>query len=181
VTLTAAISADGPDPAGGTVDFWEGGRLLGTGIVDPMTSRATLTTSELSTGTHNLSASFEGTATFANSESPVIVQQVDQLPSELYAAPAIVRASPLHAYAMKLTVRLTSAGVPLANQRIDFYPKEVYPTILCSSTTNADGYAACEPGAARYADILRTGGYRASFIPGTARYRYAYASAALTG
>ena len=69
VTLTATVS---PAPTGtpsGTVSFYSGSTLLGTGTVNAL-GVATFTTSSLTTGTDNLTAVYSGNRGFAASTSP---------------------------------------------------------------------------------------------------------------
>ncbi|WP_206306702.1 Ig-like domain repeat protein, partial [Streptomyces malaysiense] len=60
----------------GTVDFFDGATLLGTGTLTGGT--ATLTTSTLAVGTHALTAVYSGDTEFGGSTSPVDSQTVTQ-------------------------------------------------------------------------------------------------------
>ncbi|WP_276208004.1 Ig-like domain-containing protein, partial [Streptomyces malaysiense] len=80
-TLTATVSAVAPGggtPAG-TVSFFEGATLLGTGTLSGGT--ATLTTSSLGVGTHPLTAVYQGNTSYLTSTSPVDSQTVTQAAS----------------------------------------------------------------------------------------------------
>ena len=63
VTLTATVTSG----ATGTVSFYDGSVLLGTGAV--ANGVATLTTSTLAAGTHTITAVYNGDATYASSQS----------------------------------------------------------------------------------------------------------------
>lgn len=72
VTLTASVASQ----ATGTVTFFDGGTQLGS----PQTLArgvATLTRSSLSAGTHQITASYSGDATFSPSTSPALAQVVN--------------------------------------------------------------------------------------------------------
>ncbi|MCU1299636.1 MAG: Multicopper oxidase [Acidobacteriaceae bacterium] len=76
VTLTATIT---PTPTGasfGSVNFYDGSTLLGTGIVNA-SGVATTTTSNLAVGSHNITASYSGNAAFAASTSPAVMETVN--------------------------------------------------------------------------------------------------------
>ncbi|MEU3183356.1 Ig-like domain-containing protein, partial [Streptomyces sp. NPDC006923] len=76
VTLTATV-APVPPAVGtptGTVSFFDGATLLGTSAL--VGGVATLTTSTLSVGAHNLTAVYSGNATFSGSTSPIDVHTV---------------------------------------------------------------------------------------------------------
>jgi hypothetical protein len=79
VVLTAKVSASGTtlDPTG-TVTFYDNGAPIGHA---PLTEKretlhAALTTSSLSDGTHNITASYAGDSAFTQSSSPPLEQQV---------------------------------------------------------------------------------------------------------
>ncbi|MFK4145116.1 beta strand repeat-containing protein, partial [Streptomyces sp. NPDC004065] len=77
-TLTATVT---PVPPGagtptGTVDFYDGATLIGTATLTGGT--ATLTTSSLAVGSHPLTATYSGDASFTGSTSPVDTQTVTQ-------------------------------------------------------------------------------------------------------
>ncbi|MDV9203065.1 Ig-like domain-containing protein, partial [Streptomyces sp. Wh19] len=68
--------APGAGTPTGTVDFFDGATLLGTGTLSG--GVATFTTSTLAIGTHPLTAVYNGDANFAGSTSPVDTQTVSQ-------------------------------------------------------------------------------------------------------
>ncbi|MGW3269814.1 Ig-like domain repeat protein, partial [Streptomyces sp. NPDC001056] len=77
-TLTATVTAvpPGSGTPTGTVDFFDGATLLGTGTL--IAGTATLTTSSLAVGSHSLTAVYSGDAEFTGSASPADVQTVTQ-------------------------------------------------------------------------------------------------------
>ena len=78
VTFTATVLRPGggtADPTSGTVAFYDDTDLLGTATVDG-THQASFSTSALATGSHPITATFEGDADFATSTSLVLEQVV---------------------------------------------------------------------------------------------------------
>jgi hypothetical protein len=78
ITLTASVSAI-PPGAGtptGTVSFFDGAALLGTGTLGG--GVATLTSSSLTVGSHSLTAVYSGDADFTSSTSPVDTTTTNQ-------------------------------------------------------------------------------------------------------
>ena len=76
VTLTATVA---PAPTGsplGTVSFYDGATLLGTGTVSA-SGVATFTTAALSSGSHSITAVYSGNATFAASTSTAVTQTIN--------------------------------------------------------------------------------------------------------
>ncbi|HEX3085245.1 MAG TPA: Ig-like domain repeat protein, partial [Pyrinomonadaceae bacterium] len=65
VTFTATVSSSAGTPTG-TVTFKDGATILGTGTLNG-SGQATLTTSSLSTGTHAITAVYEGTSNYLSS------------------------------------------------------------------------------------------------------------------
>ena len=75
VTLTASVSATGLTVNSGTVTFFDGTTSLGTVAVNS-SGVATLATSFSATGTHDLTAHFNGTTAFATATSGVLAENV---------------------------------------------------------------------------------------------------------
>ena len=73
VTFTASVA---PSAASGNVQFFDGGNSLGTVALSG--GNASLTTATLATGTHSITASYGGDASFAGSTSSAITQAVNQ-------------------------------------------------------------------------------------------------------
>jgi uncharacterized delta-60 repeat protein len=74
VTFTATLPLD----ASGTVNFLDGASLIGSASVT--SGSASLSTSALAAGAHNISAAFQGDANYLAATSPVIVQTVNKAP-----------------------------------------------------------------------------------------------------
>jgi hypothetical protein len=81
VTLTATVSVSSPGQGtpSGTVQFFDGSTLLGSSPVAPAGGNVTATfvTSALSSGTHSLTATYDGDTNFARSTSGVLSQVVN--------------------------------------------------------------------------------------------------------
>ena len=79
VTFTAFVSGSGSTPPGGTVTFFDGGNVLGTGTVTNSGGQttATFTTSSLAVGTHSITAVYAGDGNYNGSTSPVLTQNVN--------------------------------------------------------------------------------------------------------
>jgi hypothetical protein len=92
VTFTATVT---PASAVGTVNFMEGVNVLGTGTLSG--GKATFLTSGLSTGSHQVTASYPGNSDVAGSTSPAVTQVVTSTPSPdftIMAAPPSRTISP---------------------------------------------------------------------------------------
>ena len=78
VTLTATITpaSTGPASPTGTVEFFDGSTLLGSGTVS--SDAATLTTTALSLGTNSITATYEGDSNYDGSTSPAVTVTVVQ-------------------------------------------------------------------------------------------------------
>jgi hypothetical protein len=75
VTFTIQVTAAGVTPTG-TVTFYDGTTAIGTGTLDGQ-GIATLTTSTLTAGTHNISAQYAATTDFNASTSNTVAQVVN--------------------------------------------------------------------------------------------------------
>ena len=75
VTLTAAVTGAGATPTG-TVTFYDGASVVGTGTLDA-TGHASFSTAGLALGTHSLTAVYAGDATYAASTSAAVVETVE--------------------------------------------------------------------------------------------------------
>jgi autotransporter-associated beta strand protein len=78
VTFTATVQPVSPGTGvpDGTVTFFDGTTVLGTGDLDKTTGEATFTTNALGLGTHSITASYPGSATYAPSATSAISQIV---------------------------------------------------------------------------------------------------------
>lgn len=79
VTFTATVTAGSPVTTG-TVTFRDGALVLAAGVAVSASGQASITTSALASGSHTISATYEGTAQFATS-SASLVQLVDVQPT----------------------------------------------------------------------------------------------------
>ncbi|MBV9494722.1 MAG: Ig-like domain repeat protein [Acidobacteria bacterium] len=104
VTFTATVS---PTGATGTVSFAEGQTVIGSAPL--VNGQATFTTSTLSAGDHSITALYSGDATFANSNSQSLLQQVLAQPP-----PAAVPTLDPYALAALVVVMIAIAGWRLA-------------------------------------------------------------------
>ena len=75
VTLTATVTGTGGTPTG-TVSFFDGATLLGTGTLSG--SVATFTSSAFSVASHSITAVYSGDASFIGSTAPVQTQTVNK-------------------------------------------------------------------------------------------------------
>ncbi|MGA5822264.1 Ig-like domain-containing protein, partial [Kitasatospora sp. NPDC094028] len=75
LTATVTVAAPGAGTPTGTVSFFDGATLLGTGTV--VAGVATFTTTDLAVGTHALTAVYSGDTAFNGSTSPVDTQTVN--------------------------------------------------------------------------------------------------------
>jgi len=76
VTLTATVTVSGI-AATGIVDLLDGPTLLGSAPLSGSPAQATFTTSALSSGTHPLTARYDGCANYTASSSPILNQVVN--------------------------------------------------------------------------------------------------------
>ncbi|RMB61516.1 Ig-like domain repeat protein [Tessaracoccus antarcticus] len=76
VTFTASVTAGGTPATGGSVQFSDGSSNLGAPVALNASGQASLTTSALSEGTHDIRATFSGAAGFLTSNGAV-AQRVD--------------------------------------------------------------------------------------------------------
>ena len=75
VTFTATVT---PSAAAGTVNFYDGATLLGSGTLSSGTASYTTTGTQLSAGTHSsITAVYQGNSTYAASTSSAITQTVN--------------------------------------------------------------------------------------------------------
>jgi len=79
VTFTATVTAGSPVTTG-TVTFRDGAAVLASGVALNASGQASFTTSALASGSHTISATYDGTSHFASS-SASLVQVVDVQPS----------------------------------------------------------------------------------------------------
>jgi YVTN family beta-propeller protein len=162
VTLSVQVQPIAPATVTptGTVTFFDGATALGAASALDGQGKASLTISSLSTGTHNLTASYSGDATYAQSTSSAVAQLVN--PATLSVALGQNPLSVADGHTGLEKVQITSNGVlgapitvscsglPAASQ-CSFSPTSVSPTALPASvsisiSTIAPQMAAARPG-----------------------------------
>ncbi len=77
VVLTAIVTSDGGTPAGGGVTFLDGATIIGTETLNSG-GQASIVTSSLTAGSHNLTVVYGGNSNFVGSTSPVLMQTVNK-------------------------------------------------------------------------------------------------------
>ena len=111
VVLTATVDwtpfKSLPAPAG-VVYFSDGAELIGGGIVSG--SHAVLNVGNLAPGSHELTARYAGDASYAESTSPAVTQQVDGLPT-LGGVPSLVQVN--EGQSLTFTATVTNPGTPV--------------------------------------------------------------------
>jgi len=75
VTFTATVTSSTTGTPGGTVKFMNGATLLGSSSL--VSGKASFSTKTLATGSHNITAVYNGNADFNTSTSPILVQVVN--------------------------------------------------------------------------------------------------------
>lgn len=124
VTFTATIAPQsGSGTPTGTVNFLDGTTTLGNGTLNS-SGVATFSTSALATGTHSITAAYQGDATFAASTSSAVSVQVTSTPPDfsVSASPASQSVTPGQGTSFTLTLTpsngfnqsttITCAGAP---------------------------------------------------------------------
>jgi hypothetical protein len=111
VTFTATVSTGGPGTPTGTVTFSDGATPLATSPLAGGT--ATFSTAILSVGTHPITATYNGDATFLSSTSNTVNQVVNKAPSST----ALVSSQNPSTFGQSVTftATVTSAGPAIAN------------------------------------------------------------------
>jgi Bacterial Ig-like domain (group 3) len=131
VTFTATISSTG-NPTG-TVSFFDGVNLLGSGAVSA--GSATFTTSALADGTHSITATYNGDTNFTGSTSSAL-SQVVRAPSTTTIASSM--ASSTYGQSVTFTATVTSGlGTPAGS--VSFFDGA---TLIGTASLNGSGQAA---------------------------------------
>jgi hypothetical protein len=136
VTLTATVS---PTPTGsplGTVSFYNGATLLGSGVLNS-SGVATFSTTSLPAGSDTLTAVYSGNTAFASSTSSVLTETITTLTgttTTLVAAPSPASAGE----SVTLTATVSPAPTGSSLGTVSFYNGT---TLLGSSTLNSSGVA----------------------------------------
>ncbi|MGC9292306.1 MAG: Ig-like domain repeat protein, partial [Acidobacteriaceae bacterium] len=134
VTLTATVSSSGGTPTG-TVNFYDGATLLGTGTLNS-SGVATLTVTALPVGSDNLTASYVANGSFAASTSSATVVTINSVETTTTS----LSASPTNStYGATVTLAATvsgSGGTPTGT--VNFYDGA---TLLGTGVLNSSGVA----------------------------------------
>jgi hypothetical protein len=114
VTFTATVTpAFGGSPKG-TVTFYNGTTVLGTGTLNSTTRTATFATSTLSVGTHSITGTYSGGVDLNGSTSPVLTQTVNSsvVPTTTTLTSSVNPSSFLQTVTFTATVKSTTTGTP---------------------------------------------------------------------
>lgn len=76
VTFTATVASSASGTPTGTVSFYDGSTLLGSGTLSS-TDLATFSTSSLAASSHSITASYSGNSAFAASTSAALIEQIN--------------------------------------------------------------------------------------------------------
>ena len=145
VTFNANVAGSnattGPTPSG-SVSFYDGTTQLSTATLTG--GLASYTTSELSVGSHNITAAYTATSNFASSTSSVLIQVINAATFTLSAAPAsqtlytgqaaVYTATVTPGIGFNLPVALSCSQLP-ANTTCTFSPATVNSTSWNSTLT----------------------------------------------
>jgi hypothetical protein len=139
VTFTAAVAVASPGVGipTGTVEFKEGGTVIGTGTLatDGGAQKATFATSTLTVGTHNITASYVTSTSFAASTStPALAQIVNPVATTLTVDPA----TGTYGETVDLKAKLTNGSTALSGKTITF---TLNGTICGTADTDSNGEA----------------------------------------
>jgi uncharacterized delta-60 repeat protein len=119
VTFTATVSTMGTSTPTGTVQFFDGSTLLGTGTLSTANgvTTATFATTTLAVGTHSITAVYGGDSNDQGSTSAALTQTVNAATSTALVVRAAPSATPMTTGAASLP---GSFIVPLALEDFDF-------------------------------------------------------------
>src|SRR3989441_933927 len=131
VTFTAAVS---PSGASGTVTFYDGTTILGTGSLNS-SGQVTFSTSTFPAGPHSITASYNGNTNFPISSSTALTQTVNKFSTST----ALTLSPNTTAFGQPVTITAgvtSSAGVPAGT--VTFYDGA---TALGTGSVNSSGQA----------------------------------------
>ena len=122
MTLTVTVTADEPGSGvpTGTVDFYDGDTLLGTGTLDE-SGEATLPVSGFVVGTHEITAVYEGDTDFAGSTASAVSLDVTQQATTTTLSPSTGPAVYGQSVMLTATVAGVSGGADLPTGTVTFY------------------------------------------------------------
>jgi hypothetical protein len=190
VTLTAHVSADGTAAPSGVVNFRSGEMDLGSAFLDSE-GNAALVTDNLSAGSHQVVAIYQGGSGYQSSlskpeevhanVSTVAGFTVAAAPTSLSTAvggfvPTVVTITPVNGF--NAYVNLSCSGLPV-NTTCNFTPLSVQ----ASCTTSAAGVQTCTPATStmQIQTLAPSPGPRAGNAGGAGMPRYAFIFPALFG
>jgi sugar lactone lactonase YvrE len=133
VVLTATVTSDSPNP-GGTVTFNDGPTSLGSKPVGPL-GTATLTTSTLLFGAHNLTATYSGDTNHITSISPPLNQKIVE-PATIALTTSVTPATA--SAAVIFTARLTGTASMIPTGIVTFLDGS---TVIGTGTIDLTGTA----------------------------------------
>ena len=131
VTILAAASTSSPIPYG-TVTFFDGSAILGTGPVNAA-GQASLTTSALALGTHVLTASYPAGSTFGGSTSNAVQEVILPASFTLVLSPSTITVSA--GQQGTTTVQLSSVGLFAGPVNLSYGTLPAYASASFSSST----------------------------------------------
>jgi sugar lactone lactonase YvrE len=89
VTFTATVTSSSPTAATGAISFYDGATKIGTGTLAGNPAVATYTTSALTVGTHQITASYPGDSNNGSGTSPAVSQVVNTATSAIAVASSL--------------------------------------------------------------------------------------------
>ncbi len=119
VTATVTPASPGAGTPTGTISFYDGATVLGSGTLSG--GVASLTTSSLSIGSHNLTAVYGGDVDFTGSTSPVDTQTVNQAATTTALTSAPNPSVSGQTVTMRATVTAASPGVGTPTGTVSFF------------------------------------------------------------
>jgi uncharacterized repeat protein (TIGR01451 family) len=138
VTLTATVTASIPVTEG-TVTFQDGATVLAGPIAVDAVGQASFTISTLSVGSHTITASYSGTATFTASTGS-IVHTVNTITTQTAATSSPNPSTYGHAVELTATVAPTAPGVPTGS--VTFFDGSIAPqNAIGTSALDSSGHA----------------------------------------
>ena len=138
VTFTATVSVVSPGvgtPAG-TVNFFNGATLLGSGILSA--NEATFTTSSITAGTNGIIAVYAGDTNFTTSTSNNLSQIVNKASTTTVVASNLNPSLFGNSVTFTATVSTVAPGAGVADGNVDFFRDS---TLLGTATLDASGLA----------------------------------------
>ncbi len=135
VTFTATVAAVAPGSGtpGGTVNFYDGNTLLGSGTLalSNGSDQATYTTSALGASSHSITATYQGDANFVTSTSAAVSQTVNQSATSTSLTSSLNPSNYGQNVTFTATVTAVAPGSGNATGTVNFYDGN---TLLGSGT-----------------------------------------------